>query len=348
MTIYELNPLRDSRWADFIDRHPRASVFHTPGWLEALHRTYGYKPIAVTTTPPHGAELTNGIVFCDVRSWLTGRRLVSLPFSDHCDPLIDDTTQLGEMCAYLERERHRSGWRYIELRPQSMSIAEAPDFADLEQSYSHVVDLRPDLDALFHSFHKSSIQRKIRRAEREMLQYEEGRGDTLLREFYGLLLLTRRRHHVPPQPFAWFENLAASLGPAMKIRIARRGERPIAGLVTLCHRNTMLYKYGASDAAFHCLGSMQFLFWRTIQDARAQGCVTLDMGRCDLNHSGLLTFKDRWGATRSPVTYWRSPASCSTSTRLRRYIDSRARRALGGAPDAICVAAGRLLYRHVG
>ncbi len=347
MTIYELNPLRDPRWAPFIDRHPRSSVFHTRGWLKALHRTYGYQPIAVTTSP-HGAELTNGIVFCDVRSWLTGRRLVSLPFSDHCDPLIEDTTQLGGMCAYLERERHRHGWRYIELRPQSMPPAAASDFADWEQSYCHIVDLRPDLDTLFHSFHKSSIQRKIRRAEREMLQYEEGRSDKLLREFYALLLLTRRRHHLPPQPFAWFENLAASLGPAMKIRIASHGEWPIAGLVTLCHRDTMLYKYGASNAAFHCLGSMQFLFWRTIQDARAQGCVALDLGRCDLNHSGLQTFKDRWGATRSLVTYWRSPASHLTSARLHRYIDSCVGRALGGAPDGLRVAAGRLLYRHVG
>jgi hypothetical protein len=29
------------RWEEFLERHPQTSVFYTPGWLEALRRTYG-------------------------------------------------------------------------------------------------------------------------------------------------------------------------------------------------------------------------------------------------------------------------------------------------------------------
>ena len=36
---------------------------------------------------PPDEPLENGFLFCRVESWLTGRRLVSLPFSDHCEPL---------------------------------------------------------------------------------------------------------------------------------------------------------------------------------------------------------------------------------------------------------------------
>src|SRR5207245_503717 len=42
--VYTINPLEDPRWAEFVQRHPRASVFHTPGSLEALRRTYGHEP----------------------------------------------------------------------------------------------------------------------------------------------------------------------------------------------------------------------------------------------------------------------------------------------------------------
>src|SRR5688572_17255493 len=42
-----LDPLTDDRWPDFLERHPRASVFHSRGWLEALKRTYRYDPIAL-------------------------------------------------------------------------------------------------------------------------------------------------------------------------------------------------------------------------------------------------------------------------------------------------------------
>ena len=87
MTVYTLDPLRDSRWSELVERHPHASVFHTAAWLQSLQRTYGYQPIAFTTSAP-GTPLADGVVMCKVRSWLTGRRLVSLPFADHCEPLV--------------------------------------------------------------------------------------------------------------------------------------------------------------------------------------------------------------------------------------------------------------------
>jgi hypothetical protein len=82
---YWIDPITDSRWPEFILRHPSSSVFHTPAWLTALQRTYGYTPLVLTTSPP-GSKIENGIPFCRVNSILTGNRLVSLPFSDHWQP----------------------------------------------------------------------------------------------------------------------------------------------------------------------------------------------------------------------------------------------------------------------
>ena len=68
MTIYKIDPLRDPRWPELCKRHPQASVFHTVGWLEALHRTYGYEPVVFTTSRPR-TELENGVLFCKVNSF---------------------------------------------------------------------------------------------------------------------------------------------------------------------------------------------------------------------------------------------------------------------------------------
>src|SRR5215813_14037054 len=95
MAFYIINPLTDPRWGEFTDRHPRASAFHCRGWLQALARTYGYEPFVLTTTPPD-EPLKNGIVLCRISSWITGRRLVSLPFADHCEPLLDHPEELGQ------------------------------------------------------------------------------------------------------------------------------------------------------------------------------------------------------------------------------------------------------------
>ena len=115
--VYRIQPLQDPRWGAFLERHPRASVFHTVAWLEALQRTYGYEPVAYTTSPPDGA-LQNAILFCLVDSWLTGRRLVSLPFSDHCEPLLDGHTEGSMFLSALEHDVRRNNVRYVEIRSE--------------------------------------------------------------------------------------------------------------------------------------------------------------------------------------------------------------------------------------
>ena len=49
-SVHSFDPLKDTRWNDFVERQPDASVFHSREWLEALSRTYGYRPIAYTTS----------------------------------------------------------------------------------------------------------------------------------------------------------------------------------------------------------------------------------------------------------------------------------------------------------
>ena len=345
MTVYTLDPLTDPRWRELVARHPRASAFHTTEWLTALKRTYGYQPLAVTTSAP-GRDLEDGIAFCEVRSWLTGRRLVSLPFADHCEPMVDRGEALSAIGNHLDRVQ-RAGWKYIELRPQT------DRFGDLHATESahfwlHALDLRPPVETLFATLHKDSTRRKIQRATREGLTCSEGRSDNLLRAFYDLLVKTRHRHHVPPQPLAWFRNLADSFGDALQVSVAHHRNRPVAAVVTLRHGQTTIYKYGASDDAFHPLGGMHMLLWKMIEAARAAGCTLVDLGRCDTDNPGLARFKERWGAARSEMRYWRFGATGQPSGALRKYATNGARQLLDHAPGICRVAAGRFLYRHAG
>src|SRR5437870_4086123 len=157
---YRIDPLADPRWVEFVERHPRASVFHTPGWLEALRRTYGYEPVAYTTTPP-GVELANGVVLCRVSSRITGRRMVSLPFSDHCEPLVESLEDRKELFSYLRRAVESEHWKYVEIRPISSPVDSDTDFGKTVAYCLHTLDLRPQLDEIFRTLHKSSCQDRI-------------------------------------------------------------------------------------------------------------------------------------------------------------------------------------------
>lgn len=346
VAIYITSPLSDSRWDDLVARHPRASVFHQRGWLEALARTYGYEPFVLTSAPP-GKALSDGIVLCSVSSWITGSRLVSLPFADHCEPLLNDLSECPEFMKWLRAECDRRGCKYVELRP----LSEVDGLAcGLQPSHSycfHELDLKPDLDQISRGLHKGSIQRKIQRAEREGLSFEAGHSEQLVSEFYQLLLLTRRRHQLLPQPRAWFRNLVDRMGKAVEIRVARKTGTPVAAMLTLRHRSTVVYKYGCSDERLHNLGGMPFLFWKLIEESKASGAEKIDFGRSDLDNPGLMVFKDRFGTRRKPLTYYRYQSTRRGPAGIR--WDSRTVRQLFSLlPDTAFAAAGRLLYRHMG
>lgn len=348
-TVYTVDPLRDSRWPAFLESHPEATPFHTRGWLEALHRTYDYTPVVYTTTPP-GFRLTNGIVCCRVNSWLTGSRLVSVPFSDHSQPLIDSLDNFAALTQHLQTTGDSESWRYVEFRPLSpldTYLEDHSDFALSRHFYLHKLDLRENLETIFRNFHKKSTQDKIRRAEREKLTYEEGNSSANLARFYHLQLLTRRRHQLPPQPLNWFRALLQGMGENVKIRVLSKDGQPVASTLTLSYKATVVAKYGCSDARFHHLGAMSFLLWKAIEEGKRRGGLEYDLGRSEPGNAGLLNFKSNWGARCSRLNYFRYPSPISDRSRAHWSMNI-VKNVCARLPKQLLSAAGTFLYRHIG
>jgi Acetyltransferase (GNAT) domain len=344
--VYEIDPLTDPRWSEFLSGNPQASVFHTRGWLEAVRRTYGHRPAALTTSGPN-AKLTNGLVFCRVRSWVTGPRLVSLPFSDHCE-LLGVSEDRRQLLSGFEELASSEGCRYVEIRPPSpFRTGSQSDWQMSQAFYLHRLDLRPGADGVFHNFHRDCIQRRIRHAEKQGLEVTEGRDPDSVRNFYSLVLQTRRRHGLPPQSIAWFRNLIDCLAEAATIRCATKEGRPVAAILTLQHGKSLYYKYGASAAKFHKLGAMPYLFWHAIQDAISRNLEELDMGRSECENLGLVTFKERWAATRSVLSYLRFPADAPRRLCTSRWGRNLTRGACRYAPEKCLTAIGALSYHHI-
>jgi CelD/BcsL family acetyltransferase involved in cellulose biosynthesis len=346
MQLYELDPILDDRWEDLVTSHPSSSVFHNRGWLSALVQTYGYRPIALTSTPP-GEKLSDGIVFCEVNSWITGSRLVSLPFADHSDPLLNEGGGSFELADWLRTAWQQKKWKYIELRPLSGEMHQASPLVASHSFWFHTLDLSPPLEQIFHNFHKNCIQRRIRRAERERLSYEKGCSAEIVDDFYRLLLITRRRHKLLPQPRGWFQNLIACMSPNAEIRLVRKGDVPIAAMLTLRNRRTVVYKYGCSDEKFHHLAGMPYLFWKMIEESKAANAEEVDFGRTDLENEGLIRFKDRFGTVRKRINYFRYPQSGEERDNAALGFNSTLR-LFSAMPYAISSKAGQLVYRHIG
>jgi lipid II:glycine glycyltransferase (peptidoglycan interpeptide bridge formation enzyme) len=211
----------------------------------------------------------------------------------------------------------------------------------------HTIDLRPDLETIYRRFHESCVRRKIKRAEREKLTLEYGKSKDLLDKFRHLLLLTRRRHKLPPQPAEWFTNLADCLGDKLTIHLLSKDGAPVASILTLTYKKTLIYKYGCSDAQFHNLGGMPLLFWIAIQEGKRAGLQQFDLGRSAPDDPGLIAFKGHLGAITSELKYYRAPAPRARRGSSRSGMQW-VQQALACLPDPVLVGAGNWFYRHLG
>ena len=112
-----LNPLEMPSWDSMLLRTPGASFFHGSAWARVLSESYGYTPLYFSVID---SEKFRALVpVMEVNSFLTGKRGVSLPFTDYCDPLIDEGVEFpdrdGIFNKIVEFGKKR-GWKYIELR----------------------------------------------------------------------------------------------------------------------------------------------------------------------------------------------------------------------------------------
>ena len=155
-------------------------------------------------------------------------------------------------------------WSYAEFRPlEPFRVVTTLPRTAVTYAF-HQLDLWPSIATIFDNFHKSSTQRKIRRAGRENLVYREGTTQALLDDFYRLFTLTRKRQGLAPQSKEWFANLMECFGDALKVRVAFKDGQAIAAMITIRHKDTLTYKYGCTTlvlivwAACTCCFGMPF------------------------------------------------------------------------------------------
>ena len=89
-----------------------------------------------------------------------------------------------------------------------------------------------------------------------------------------------------------------------------------------------------------------------IQEAKQNGLEVFDFGRSDWHNQGLITFKNRWGATQSNLTYWRHDGPGHSALKFKPAAEDwklrAAKAAFSRLPSEILSVAGNLFYKHVG
>jgi hypothetical protein len=260
--------------------------------------------------------------------------------------LVLDEYDHRSVIAELAKVAIKRDWKYIELRGADRS---RPSSAAAAVYHGHTLDLQVGIENLFANV-KGSVRRAVRKAMRSGLTAQASQSESAVREFYGLHVLTRKRHGLPPQPISFFLNIYREIiKPGLGFVVLARTDpeaAAAAGAVFFHFGKNAIYKYGASDGALQHLRPSNLVMWNGIRFLAEMGHSTLHFGRTSLDNDGLRRFKAGWGAAEEPIEYFQfDPAGGSLSGRVKTagFHDALFRR----LPSALNRFAGAILYPHL-
>lgn len=342
-----VNPVETEGWDERVLMSPEHTFFHSQSWARALQEAYGYKPVYfITAEPDRFARL---LAVMDINSFLTGRRGVSLPFTDYCRPFVPQADGEGEFRDLLEAAAaygRTAGWQYLEIR-DGRNFPEHVTF--YSAYYQHTLDLLENEDLLFKQL-QGSTKRNIRKAGREGLAVSIGNSLDLVLSYFKLHGLLRKRHGLPSQPLYFFKSIhknVISRGNGFVVLASYKG-KPVSGAVFFQFGRKAVYKYGASDLAYQHLRGNDLVMWEAIRHLARNGYHSLCFGRTDMGNEGLRRFKSGWGAKEMIIRYFKLDLKKNVLLRENGRTAGFAKAVMGRMPVPVLNLIGHLLYRHIG
>jgi CelD/BcsL family acetyltransferase involved in cellulose biosynthesis len=341
MTARLLNARSEQIWPGLAD-HRLGSLFSCLPWIEALARTYDFEILAAASTRQGGAE--SAILFSRIAD-LRGDRIVCLPFSDYCDPLVEDAKSWNELIEPILAFGVPVTLRCLH---NELPVNDAR-FTTVRQAMWHGVDLERSEEELWAGV-SGSARQNVRKAERNGVVVREAKSLEAVQIFHRMhLRLRKSKYRLLVQPAAFFENLHLLFAPSegLTVLLAEVQGGPVAGIFFLQWRDTLYYKLNASVDS--TLGANDLLMWEGIRLGRRRGLARLDFGLSDLGQPGLIRYKRKYATQERAISMlrWQPPGHADARSEQIAHTFNRVTHLLTdpGVPDEVTAAAGDEFYR---
>lgn len=305
MIVALLKPEEANSYDRFIAGRPDATPYHTRTWLAALERSFRYR-IRILVAWANN-RMVGALPLARVDPLLGGRRVVSLPFSHRVPPLADDAACIVALLDETARLAAAEGCGFAEVRSGLLPV--------VPKGWTPVADfvctsmlLAGEPEAQMRKLRANTRQQLVQGLAHPGLRVAALADKRGIEMFAALMAATRRRKGSLTYPKVFYEELERRLirNDLARLELAFAGARCIAGLVTMAYGEHAVYGYSAStdDREMLRLRPLNVLMWRGILWAQARGARHFDFGTSLPDQTGLVRFKEGWGATTDPLMYY--------------------------------------------
>jgi FemAB-related protein (PEP-CTERM system-associated) len=262
-----------------------------PAWLQVLDRGLNHTPYCLEAVD--GDRTCGFLALADVRSFLFGRFLVSLPYLNYGGPIADDEAIACQLINRAARLADDLNVRYLELRNE-YAIAHPA----LEHTRSDKVHMRFDLPATPGKLWDDldpKVRNQVRKGQKSGLSVAWGSAE-LLADFYSVFSRNMRDLGTPVYDRRLFASILEQFPGRAELCIVCAGTEPVAGALLL-HGWGVTEVPSASSLRLHnhtCANML--MYWHLLERAVERGQDIFDFGRSS-EGSPTLRFKKQWGAS---------------------------------------------------
>lgn len=297
------DPQERARLAAWIDAHPHATAFHRLAWGEAIASSTGHELLALIAEDAAGA-ITGYLPLHVVHSPLFGRAIVSAGFAVDGGILAENEAIAARLAAAAWQQCERYSAPTLELRggvlPQDpcwtiKSNAHAGFAADL------VADA-PDADQKQLEWVPRKQRAEVRKGLANGMTVRTGTSALDRQQHYAIYAESVRNLGTPVFPRALFDAVLDSFGDDADILTVLHEDTPVASVLSLYHRGSVMPYWGGGVWAARGLRANDVMYYALMNHARRRGCTRFDFGRSKVD-SGAFAFKKNWGFAPEPLSY---------------------------------------------
>lgn len=285
------------RWQQFIDSEVEATLFHTLPWMDMVRGCFPHRPHYLMACRE---ETISGVLpLFEVRSLLAGTILVSVPYGVYGGAVTREPRAAAALLTATRDLARRLRVRFVDIRSRR---AMWPELPTLERYVTFVKALPSSADQVVAGFPRKA-RAEVRRA-RDTFGLQVRFHDDQLPVVWQLYSQSMRRLGSPNLPWRFFQAAVQATPDHHVVSVVYHHHRPIAGLLSFLHRDTVLPYYSGSDAEVAGrMGANNYLYATLMEEAVRRGARNFDFGRSRLDNPGSFGFKKNQGFVPAPLGY---------------------------------------------
>lgn len=311
-----IQPFRGERseWDAFAEAAEGGTFCHLWAWRDLMEEVLGHPTLYLEARDEAG-KLQGLLPLVEVRSRLTGRYLLSLPFLNYGGALGTPEARR----ALSDRARREAEERKVDLLELRARSPVSTSLQVNRRKVTVLLDLPDDPEVLWKEGIPSKLRNQIRRPRKAGMELRVGAGE--LPAFYRVFARTMRDLGTPVLPRSLFEGMRDELGPQVRFAAVYHDEVPVAAGCGFLFRGEFEITWAGFLREHSREAPNMLLYWGLMERMIGEGVRVFNFGRCTPG-SGTHRFKKQWGGRDEslPWLQWSRGGEEATPDHERRLL----------------------------